>query len=85
MSWQFQGCLGKEDLCLSELIQGWSTSIAQLGLCTLQALVISSDMLRMVKAKSLQLFTYAKTVHTYSVFQKCVDVNHDFINSCADN
>lgn len=51
MSWQFRGCLGREGLQLSELIQGSGTSVAQLGLCTLQVVVISSRTLRAVKSQ----------------------------------
>lgn len=60
MSWQFRGCLGREELHLSELIQGSGTPVAQLGLCTLQVVVISSCTLRAVKSQETSVVRMCK-------------------------
>lgn len=53
MSWQFRGCLGKEGLHLSELIQVSGTSVLQLGLCGTWRAVKSQEPSVIQKAKAL--------------------------------
>lgn len=75
-SWQFWGCLGKEGLDLSELIQVSGTSVLQLGLC---------GTWRATKSQEPSVIQKSKTSsHLMLFFVNTWKICYDFINSCTD-